>query len=232
MSGHAPAFLRAVAWSCALLLAGTAWAQTWTVQTVALRDYQEARAVAADLERMEFDAYTEFAMNEGRQYTRVRVGCYHARRDAEALAELLRTRATDEAVAVSRTPGAPAAGCVRRNVGFRAPESYHQPIPGSATFVVDVGDMRGMIRFRDGRWELLQEPAAQALAPTRPGASTRFAQVADADPAFVRVREERDTWIVCPGRMLAQVARAAIVEQGGVVVACIWTPGSAPQGAR
>lgn len=232
MTAHAPAHLRAAAWTCALLLAGTALAQTWTVQTVALRDYQEARAVAADLERSGFDAYTEFAMDQGRQYTRVRVGCYHARGDADALAELLRARATDEAAVVPRTPGAPAAGCVRRNVGFRAPESYHQPIPGSATFVVDVGDVRGMIRFRNGGWELLQEPAAQALAPTRPAASTRFEQVADADPAFVRVHEERDAWIVCPGRMLAQEARAAIVEQGGVVVACIWTPGSAPQGTQ
>jgi hypothetical protein len=221
--------LRAAAGSCAAaLLAGAAWAQTWTVQTVALRDYQEARAVAADLEGLEFDAYTEFAMNDGRQYTRVRVGCYHARRDAEALAALLEARATDEAVVVPRTPGAPSAGCVRRNVGFRAPASYHQPIPGSATFVVDVGDVRGMIRYRDGRWELLQEPAAQALAPApaEPEAPTRFAQVAGAEPAFVRVRAGGDAWIACPGQLLAQVARAAIVEQGDVVVACIWTPGS------
>lgn len=197
--------------------------ETWAVQIVALRDYDEARTVADDLIGLGFDAHTEFAMNDGRQYVRVRVGCYHAREDAEALAELLVSRATREAVVVPRTPEAPNRGCVGRDIGFVAPDTVRQPLPGSATFVVEVDGVRGMIRYRDSAWELLQEPAAEAIAP-RPRGTPRFSQVPGAPRPFVRVRDGEGRWTVCPGDLLAQTDSAAIVERDGVVMACQWRP--------
>ena len=208
----------------ACLTAVAGMAQGWTVQTVAVRDLREARHVAADLVSLGYDAYTEFSMDdEGRQWVRVRVGCYHARPGAEAMAGILRGHVTKEAVAVVRTPTAPARGCVRRVVGFRAPDTWTQPVPDVATFIVEVADVRGVIRFDDGRWRVLQEAAAEALAPG--SVVGRLFRQDDSTPRpFVRVRHADGDFFVCPGTLLAQDDVAAVVEDEGVVLACTWRP--------
>ncbi len=206
-----------------LLLAAAALAHDWTIQTVAVRDLREAQAIAADLLRLRFDAYTEFTMANGRQYVRVRVGCFASREDAEAVAELLRGRATREAVVIERMPGAPARGCVVRDVGFVAPDGYRQRAPGVASFEVEVAGVAGLVRYRGGRWQVLQAPAAEALS-TRVGAGRSFRQAEGVPEAFVTFAHADGPLLACAGRLLAEVDGAAIVERSGVVSACRFGP--------
>ena len=208
----------------ACLAGGAGLAQDWTIQTVAVRDLREADSIAQDLVRLGFDAYTEFSMGEaGLQWVRVRVGCFHGRRGAEAMAALLRADVTREAVVVERSPSAPARGCLRRVVGFVAPADLVQPEPGVPMFVVEVAGVRGVVRFLEGRWRVLQEPATEALAPGE-AAPQRFRQVTFARRDYVRVRHPDGEFYVCPGRLLAQADGAAVVEDDGVVLACVWSP--------
>ena len=73
-------------------VAGAQSAQTWAVQVVALRDFREAQAAVTELRVLEFDAYTEFVMQDGQQYVRVRVGCFTTREAAEAVAVVMGLR--------------------------------------------------------------------------------------------------------------------------------------------
>src|SRR5690625_4403092 len=107
------------------LLLGVAAAQElWTVQTVAYPDYRLAQATEAELRDRGFDAYTEFTMFEGRQYSRVRIGCFSSRDAAEWLAGLLTAGFTDEAVAVPMSEEAQPGYCIRDEVGFIKPADW------------------------------------------------------------------------------------------------------------
>lgn len=211
---------RAAAALLAVTAAAWAAAESWTVQTVAMRDLREATSVADDLRRLGFDAYTEFTMANRLQYVRVRVGCFHARDGAEAMAALLRGWATRDAVVVERTPGAPARGCLLRDVGFVAPEDgWRQRAPGVASFEVEVAGVTGLVRYRGGRWQVLQAAADDAL-PIAVSTERRFVQVDAAPRPFVAIRDPDGPLLVCAGRLLAESDGAAIVEQDGVVSAC------------
>lgn len=206
----------------ACLLSGASLAEEWTVQTVAVRDLRQAHLAASELTDLGYDAYTEFTMgHDGLQYVRVRVGCFHGHSGAEAIAALLRS-VTREAVVVRRSQAAPARGCLRRLVGFVAPADLQQPEPGVATFIVEVAGVRGVVRFMEGRWRVLQEPAADALQPPNRQANVRFRQASRAGRPYVRLRHEDGEFYLCPGRILAETADAVVVEDEGVVVACVW----------
>lgn len=206
-----------------VLAAGAVWAQEWTIQTVAVRDLREAQLTALDLTSLGYDAYTEFTMSEeGLQYVRVRVGCFYDVEGAERIAELLRTMVTREAVVVERSPGAPARGCLRSLVGFVPPGAWDQPQRGVPTFVVEVAGVRGVVRFMEGRWRVMQDPAADALPPGEPGPAV-FREVVVGGRPYVRVRRDDDDLFVCAGRMLAQTEAAVVVEVDGIVLACSWT---------
>ena len=212
------------AWTLLVVLAGWAAAESWTVQTVAVRDLREAQSVAADLDRLGFDAYTEYTMSRGLQYVRVRVGCFHARSDADVFASLLADWAVREAVVVERTPGAPAAGCLEREVGFVAPGQWRQRGPGVAAFEVEVAGVPGLIRYQSGRWQLLQAPATEAIAD-RAEEGVSFVQARRTPRPFVALRSTDGAHLLlCHGTLLAEADGSAIVEHDGVVASCRLTP--------
>lgn len=207
-----------------VLLAGWAAAEGWTVQTLAVRDLREARSVAADLGRLGFDAYTEYTMSRGMQYVRVRVGCFHARADADVFAMLLEGWAVREAVPVERTPGAPAAGCLEREIGFVAPGVWRQRGPGVASFEVEVAGVPGVVRYQSGRWQLLQAPATDAVTARRDDGSA-IVQAEGTPWPFVALRDAAGAdLLLCHGTLLAEVDGAAIVEHEGIVASCRLTP--------
>lgn len=211
-------------WIVLVLLAGWAAAESWTVQTLAIRDLREARSVAADLGRLGFDAYTEYTMSRGLQYVRVRVGCFHARADAEVFATLLAGWAVREAVAVERTPGAPTEGCLEREIGFVAPGEWRQRGPGVASFDVEVAGVPGVVRYQSGRWQLLQAPATDAVTTRRDDGSA-VVQARGTPWPFVALRGTAGAdLLLCHGTLLAEVDGAAIVEHDGVVASCRLTP--------
>ena len=194
-------------------------AETWAVQVMALRDLRDATALANDLVRLGFDAYTEFAMRDGQQFVRVRFGCFAERAVADAFARLAHDLSTTDAVVVPIDEGAAPRSCLARDVGFVIPETFRQPVAGSATFEVEVAGTAAIVRYQGGRWQLLQRAASEARPPVTIGAGP-FVDAALASMAFVMdVRTEPPTFL-CPGSLLAALDDVAIVDDDGVVVAC------------
>lgn len=217
---------RAVAWLLLVaLLGGWAAAQeggprAWAVQTVALRDYREAQAAAAELRLRDFDAYTEFAMQDGMQFVRVRVGCFTSREAAEAMADALRGRITREAAVVEYTDGGPARSCATSTVGFVKPSEW-EPVrePGAVpAFNVKVSGLGARVMHDGSRWRL--EQGYGPIPPVGELPSAEFTEAVRGGVRFVAEVVDGHTHIVCPGRLLAQIGEVAIVEQGDLLVAC------------
>jgi len=192
----------------------------WTVQTVALRDLREARAAAAELRTLGLDGYTEFAMSQGKQYVRVRLGCFQDRETADAMARVLRGRVTKEAVSVQLTLGAPVRGCVERQVGFIKPSRWQPDGAGVGDFHVEVAGQRARVVYAGTRWAVLQ---ANDLSPARSWpVRLRARQTKLAGRPAVAVELDAGSVVLCPGTLLGVVGDAAIVEEEASVVACRW----------
>ncbi len=193
----------------------------WTVQTVALRDLREAQSTAAALKEYGFDAFTEFAMDRGLQFIRVRVGCYTTREAAETMAAALRGRITDAAVVVEASPGAPVAGCVKMDVGFLKPVTWDEVDRAglAPAFRVVVAGIEAHVAHTGLRWRVLQDGEEVPLVdPALPAA--RFTQASVGGVSFVGLERPEGRLLLCPGLLLDSVGGAAISEQGEALVAC------------
>lgn len=205
-----------------------AQAGAWTVQVMALRDYREAQNVVASLAALGFDAYSDFAMRDGEQFVRVRVGCFAGRDGADTLAAAMASVVTGEAVAVPLEPGAAIQACVEVEIGFLTHIDWRQTAAGAGHFEVEIGGETALLTYTGQRWQVLQESGA---APTPgPAAASLFAQVSANGLPMVQARTPSGPFNLCPGRLLAEVADAVIVERNDAVVACrLLTPaGSRP----
>ncbi|MDT3681955.1 MAG: SPOR domain-containing protein [Trueperaceae bacterium] len=200
-----------------------ATAQAWAVQTVALRDYREAQAAAQELRDRSFDAYTEFAMQDGLQFVRVRIGCYTDRAAAEAMASVLAGKIVSEAAVVEFTSGAPAHACATSTVGFVKPGEW-EPLtePGAVpAFAVKVAGREARVVHDGTRWRVLQGLGPIPEAAAEPAGE--FQELVRGGVRFVAQKLGSKEYVVCPGRLLAHVGKVAIVEQGDLLVACEFT---------
>ncbi len=214
--GRRPRWSR-VALVVALAALGTALAQTtWSVQTVALRDYREAAGVAAGLRLHGLDAYTEFTMQGGLQYVRVRVGCTDEREVADAWADLLARSLVAEAVVVAMEGASPPdVACVAAEVGFRKPARWllvsgPNEVP---VFEVEVADHLAYLSYDGLVWRVWQGTAPAPVAASA-------ARVAAARLDGRDVVRSADGGLLCPGRLVAGVGDAAVVELGDAIVGC------------
>ena len=226
---RAPVGLRALA-VLALLASGVATANArpfatdaWSVQTVALTDVGRADATAADLRAAGLPAFVEATVRDGVTWHRVRIGCYGAEADARLIADLARAVGADAATVVPRD-GTPAhVPCVAREIGFVAPDAWRQRADGVPSFVVEVDGVRGVLRYGDGGWQLLQAPAEGGVRD-RTVAQAAFAQAGPPDaPHVLWLGGDRPT-PACRGALLAQTEDAAIVRTGDTVAACRLRP--------
>jgi hypothetical protein len=200
--------------------APVAGADAWTIQTVAIRDFREAQAIAADLRDQGFPSYTEFSMSAGQQWVRVRVGCWQGRDGADGMVEVLRGLVTREAVAVPVTAGAPVT-CIDVDVGFIKPARY-EPLHLAGelpTYRVEVADHVAYVRHDGQRWLVVQgvDPPLPAPAPD-PTALFRAGEIRGFAVVFVDGAGAPE--VVCPGRLVGQVGHVAVVEWANAIVAC------------
>ncbi len=195
------------------------------MQTIALRDLREAQRVADRLRADGFDAFTEFAMDNGLQFVRVRIGCFTSRAAAEAMAQALRGRVAETAVAVEATPDAPVAGCVHQEIGFLKPFTWDEVRePGTApAFRVIVAGIEAHVTHTGERWRVLQGgeavPVVNASLP-----QGRFTQLTVDGVALVGTEALGRSMVLCPGTLLDAVGNVAISEQGEALVACSLEP--------
>lgn len=213
-----------------LLVAGLVAAQggVWAVQVVALRDYVEAQAAVTQLKDLGFPAYTEFAMDDGRQFVRVRVGCYGTREAAAAMAQALRGRVTADAQAVELTPGVGTLGCVEESVGFLNGYGWRLiDDAGPVSFDVNVAGVPATVVHDGDRWRMVQD-GAEPPARATPNATAAFVSWSVGGSTFVVLDGPSERVVVCPGDLIAQVGDVAIVERGDVVLACRMRAGALP----
>lgn len=224
-TGTAPShwkFLRTASLLLLLLAASSVLAlgPGYTVQTVAFPDHREASETVAELRQLGFDAYTEFTMHEGRQFSRVRIGCFTDRNSADLLARSLRGAITRQAVVQPINPDAAVAFCSRNEVGFVKPVSWavQWQADEQIMFRVELGGHTGYVHLVDGRWQLLHEPLA-APANSRPGSGPHQQVERHGVPLVIRNFGGAEL-VVCSGRLLWQDAKTAIVERVNTVIAC------------
>jgi hypothetical protein len=208
--------------ACLLLQLTLALAASWTIQTVAFPDYRQAVETVETLQELGFDAYVEFTMSgDGRQFSRVRIGCFAERHGAEAFARSLRGAVTQHAVIQPLNAGAGVSFCLRDEVGFVKPAAWgiERQSSHEILFRVSVAGHTGFIRRAAGQWQLLPEPeAVPAAATARQGT---FRQHDVSGVALVGATLGDSDKVVCPGRLLWQNGSVAIVERSDSVVACI-----------
>lgn len=213
--------------SACLLLAGTALAQNWTVQTVAFRDYQQARAVVGELHALGFAAYSQFAMSDGKQYARVRVGCYTGKAGAAALAAGLKGHLTKDAVALPADAIPETVPCVRYDLGFRLPETWGVAKQDArmVLFWVNVAGRKGYVAF-DGAWHVLQdvgklaslEPLWEASAPAALPAT--FSVVERQGLSFIEAAPATgQPQLIASGKLVWHSPYAAVVQANGELIA-------------
>jgi hypothetical protein len=203
------------------LALSAAWGQSWTVQTAAFQDYRQASAQVAELAALGFDAYSEFVMQDGRQYARVRVGCFNTRDAAVSFAADIHGRLTSEAVAQPLTSGASPRACVHWDAGFLKPAHWEVVRQGAdIVFRVELGGHIGYLRHDGVGWRFGHELPAEPGAAAREAARFRGARAAGAE--LIQARLADGSWVhACTGRLLWQRGRVAVVERSDSVIACV-----------
>jgi hypothetical protein len=213
--------MRTLAAVALALLALEASAQQWTVQAAAFQDYRQATALVAELSALGLDAYTEFVMQDGRQYARVRAGCFSTRDAADSSAGDIRGRITAEAVAQPLTTGATPRACIDWVPGFLKPAVWQ--IVRRATdivFRVEFGGQVGYLLHDGSGWQFGHAlPNATRGSRSEPAG---FREVSVGGAALTQARLADGSWVyACGGRLLWQQGRTAVVERADSVIACV-----------
>jgi hypothetical protein len=195
-------------------------ASAWTVQTVALRDLRQADTVVAELKNLGFDAYDGFAMHDGKQFVRVRVGCYTDRAAAQAVADALAKHVTEQAVVATLSPRAKVARCVREDIGFLTPAHWQRidAADGLPTFHVKLGGQSADVVYNGRRWVVVQDGSPRPVSAALTGPA--FVTAHPGGVPWVAQETPGGTRLLCPGKLVGHAGDAAIVERPGEVVAC------------
>lgn len=220
----APRLLLFLLTTLLILPAVAAQEERWTIQTVAFPDYRLAEAEVDRLAAMGFDVYTEFTMFEGNQYTRIRVGCFETRPAAELMAGIMAAGITVEAVVQPFTEGSSPSFCLRDDIGFIKPADWSVQAQDSQQIVfrVQLGGHTGFVRMRGGDWRLLT--AIEPATATPAGITLPFEQVTAVGQPVVRTTIAGRQRLICPGRLLWQSGRTAVVERANTVAGCMVEP--------
>lgn len=211
---------------CAFFAFASANGPWWTVQTVALRDFRQAQDMVAQLQQLGFPAYTEFAMNDGHQYTRVRVGCFTQRDGALALADELRNGVSNDAVVIEASAEFQRSGrlCTEYQTGFLKPGiwSYLGSNDNVAVFQVEVGTLTAYVAHDGIGWEVVQsfDPTFESAVVPRVPSNWRAQSSNVANQSQVMKHLEGSWWYACRGNLLGVFRDVAFVETSRAVVSC------------
>jgi hypothetical protein len=199
------------------------FAQQWTVQTVAFRDYRDAQAAVQQLQALGFEAYVEFSNgSDGLQYARVRVGCFDTQETADLTVQRLIGIYTKEAVSVPLSAGAPVPYCVRREVGFVTPTQWYTYFTTAteATFMVVLEEKQAFIKHDGTTWQVGQNLSEIGITTVPPSVGTNgYFSEAAASP-FPQILYRSDiTLFLSQGKLLWQKGNVALIQEDDMVVA-------------
>ena len=226
--------MRAVLY-CFLFLLGLgipayASAQRWTVQVFAYSQAARAEDVAEQLRNVGYDAYTDAA--PGASLTQVRISCFGARADADALAQDVRQRVAADALVAPLLESATPTVCAERELGFVPPAAWGLESSSSnrVSFWLEA-DGRRTITFDGKNWTLGQTAGTPAnttgsewfdtLLPAAlaPGLNATFRATQSRGVPLVRADLAGGSLLVTAGTLLWRSVGVAVVQQGADVFA-------------
>ena len=225
--------MRAVLY-CLFLLGSSfsvyASAQRWTVQVFAYSQAARAENVAAQLRGVGYDAYTDAP--PGASLTQVRIGCFGAKTDADALVLDVRQRVAADALVAPLLESAKPTVCTERELGFVPPTNWglESSTADWVSFWLEA-DGKRTITFDGQRWTLGQTEGALAnaaasewfdtLLPTAPapGLDATFRATQSRGVPLVRADLAGGSLLVTAGKLLWRSAGVAVVQQGADVFA-------------
>lgn len=205
-----------------LLLFAQGYAQPWTVQTVALQNYEEALATQAQLQALDYDAYVDFGLYQGQQFVRVRVGCFDDQDSADFFARQLAGQVTAEAVAVPAESETGASLCIKRLIGFALPERWDvlASTASGISFWVELLGQRRFVAFTGTAWRVAQSErdlSSLGAAPSQ-GETVEVFRQDGATPRILFTWSETPLTIAV-GELLWQRGAWAVVLEDGAVAA-------------
>ncbi len=198
------------------------FAQLWTIQTAAFRDYRDAIAAVDQLKTQGFEAYSEFAMGtDNQQYTRVRIGCFDSKETAELTVQRLLGSYTKEASAVTFTPGTPIPTCLMRSIGFVLPSTWYVYIttPDYAVFMIDFQGKQAFLKFDGTSWQIGQNLNELGVSASGSSATSGYFSEIAASPYPQIIYNTGTPLFITQGRLLWQRHDVAIIAEGDTVVA-------------
>ena len=205
-----------------LSLPSLAFAQLWTIQSAAFRDYRDAIAAVDQLRSQGFDAYSEFAMSsDNQQYARVRVGCFDTKETAALTAQRLLGSFTKEAEPVTLTQGAPVRTCLYRSLGFITPSSWYiyLTLPEMAVFMVDFQGKQAFIKHDGTAWQLGQNLGEIGVSGSSSVGTSGYFNEIPASPYPQILYNNGAALFITHGRLLWQKGDVAIIAESTAVVA-------------
>lgn len=221
--------MKTIAFTALLLMLQAGMTENWTVQTAAFHDYRQASEQVSELRELGFDAYSEFTMQEGRQYVRVRIGCFTSREAAVSYAGDIRGRITAAAVAQPISAGASGRPCVQFDPGFVKPHRWELLRQGAdVLFRVELAGQVGFLQHDGASWRFLHEPPAQPTANADGKQQFRQVRIGGLKMAQAQLRDA-SLLNACGGSILWQHGSTVIVERASSVIACVVddsTPGA------
>jgi SPOR domain len=203
-------------------LLSTAYAQLWTIQTAAFRDYRDAIAAVDQLKTQGFDAYSEFAMgSDNQQYTRVRIGCFDSKETADLTVQRLLGAYTKEAASVTLSPGTPIPTCLMRSIGFIAPSTWYiySTTPDYAVFMVDFQGKQAFIKYDGATWQMGQNLSELGVTASGPSPGSGYFSEVAASPYPQIIYTNGASRFITQGRLLWQRYDIAVIAEGDTVVA-------------
>lgn len=146
---------------CLALSYASVRAQTfWTLQTGAFQDYREATQAVYKLQISGLDSYSEFYMQEDKQWVRVRVGCFDSKPTAEQFAQISQLSGANP---VPMTAGSHQGICIARQVGAMLPLDpanwgIYQQDQTAVEFWFQVQSVRAYLAYSGSSWNLNETP--------------------------------------------------------------------------
>ena len=198
------------------------FAQLWTIQTAAFRDYRDAIAAVDQLKTQGFAAYSEFAMGtDNQQYTRVRIGCFDSKETADLTVQRLLGAYTKEAASVTLTPGTPIPTCLMRSIGFVLPSTWYVYLttPDYAVFMVDFQGRQAFLKFDGANWQMGQTLSELGVNASGLSATSGYFSEIAASPYPQIIYNSGAPLFITQGRLLWQRYDVAVIAEGDTVVA-------------
>jgi len=201
-----------------IILLSLTQAQTWTIQTASFRDYRLAQRSLDRLLKAGFDSYSEFYMDQGRQLVRIRVGCFESREAAQNFLDKMNSMGQISAYVVPHSQAGNS--CVKRNIGFIAPEKWgtYQVDNQKIIFWVSISDVTAFIAHTNLGWQVSQT-GSDLLEDGSQEYSTQhyFSQPSELGPIYV-ILPNRKPYKLTTGKLLWQSGLTAVILEDDTIV--------------